>query len=141
MNAFWLYAALGAIGIPWAMWRLHVTNAVIENAPALNVVTSTPERPPTVALVTAAVPAQPPARDNAPDLPEVTPHQVKAGEVRRVQGPPCHDCHCCSVYATRIEQAHIEIDKLRDELLDAGQRGLRRAASSTTPSNVVAIRS
>lgn len=96
--------------------------------PVVVAVSATPPAETVTATSLKVLPAT--AEGAAPDLkPVATPSQVKAGEVRRAQGPPCHDCHCCSVYATRIAQAHDEIDRLRDELLERDARGVHHASS------------
>jgi hypothetical protein len=85
----------------------------------------------------AALPAQPRTPsvrlvvENRPSDPvsEATPETVKASRIRRaVLAPPCHDCPCCAVYATRQHDAHAEIDRLRAELEAAAARRI-----NTTP--------
>jgi hypothetical protein len=140
-------SALMVTGLPWSLWRLRTSHRRLDTlvaipAPArLHLVTSTNVTPSLVGCTSPSAPVVtlPPSpwfgKELAPDLqPDVTPAPVKAGEVRREPvSTPCHDCPCCTAYATRIAHAHREIDRLRDELGRRDAAGIQRSASHFPP--------
>jgi cysteine synthase len=111
--------------LPWMVYRLRMASRTLDailapyvaagagtegSAPAAALSREQQERAPSVRLVVV---------ENRPSdpVPQVTPEGAKASRIRRaVTAPPCHDCACCAVYATRLHDAHAEITRLRDEL-------------------------
>lgn len=76
--------------------------------------------------------------EDAPGLqPEVTPAAVKAGEARRAQTTPCHECDCCAAYATRLRDIELELERVRDDLLWAEGTHVGLADNARRPSQSV----